>query len=99
MADVFISYAHQNRETAKTLAQNLADQGWSVWWDRHIPSGRRFHDVIERELTAARCVIALWSTAALDSPWVREDAQEGLDRNRQDRDSSAADRLPDSSND
>jgi TIR domain-containing protein len=81
MADIFISYAGENRETTKTLAQMLADQGWSVWWDRHIPSGRRFHDVIERELTAARCVIALWSTAALHSPWVREEAQEGLDRN------------------
>ena len=80
MADIFISYAREDRETAKTLAQRLADQGWSVWWDRHIPSGRRFYDVIERELTAARCVIVLWSTAALDSPWVREEAQDGLDR-------------------
>lgn len=81
MADIFISYARKDRETAKTLAQALADLGWSVWWDRHIPSGQRFHDVIQRELTAARCVIALWSTAALDSPWVREEAQDGLDRN------------------
>lgn len=80
MADIFISYAGENRETTKTLAQALADQGWSVWWDRHIPSGQRFHNVIERELTAARCVIALWSLAALNSPWVREEAQEGLDR-------------------
>jgi TIR domain len=70
MADIFISYAREDRETAKTLAQALAVQGWSVWWDRHIPSGRRFHDVIQRELTGARCVIALWSTAALGSPWV-----------------------------
>lgn len=81
MADIFISYAREDRETAKTLAQVLAVQGWSVWWDRHIPGGRRFHDVIQRELTAARCVIALWSTAALGSPWVREEAQDGLDRN------------------
>jgi TIR domain len=80
MADIFISYAREDWDTAKTLAQALADQGWSVWWDRHIPSGRRFHEVIERELTAARCVIALWSTAALGSPWVREEAQDGLDR-------------------
>jgi hypothetical protein len=80
MADIFISYAHEDRERAKALAQALAEQGWSVWWDRHIPGGQRFHEVIERELAAARCVIALWSTAALDSPWVREEAQDGLDR-------------------
>jgi NAD(P)-dependent dehydrogenase (short-subunit alcohol dehydrogenase family) len=81
MADIFISYAREDREIARALAQALADQGWSVWWDRNIPIGRRFHDVIQRELTATRCVIALWSAAALGSPWVREEAQDGLDRN------------------
>lgn len=80
MADIFISYASEDQETTKTLAQALADQGWSVWWDRNIPSGQLFHEVIERELTAARCVIALWSKAALGSAWVREEAQDGLDR-------------------
>jgi hypothetical protein len=80
MADIFISYAREDWETAKMLAHALAAQGWSVWWDRRIPTGRRFHEVIQRELTAARCVIALWSTAALSSPWVREEAQDGLDR-------------------
>lgn len=80
MADIFISYAREDRETAKMLAQALADQGWSVWWDRRIPAGRQFHDVIEHELAAARCVIALWSKAALTSNWVREEAQDGLER-------------------
>lgn len=80
MADIFISYAREDKEKARRLAQAVADQGWSVWWDWHIRSGRRFHQVIERELTAARCVIALWSKAALSSSWVREEAQDGLDR-------------------
>jgi hypothetical protein len=32
MADIFISYAREDRETTKTLAQALtATQGWSVW--------------------------------------------------------------------
>jgi hypothetical protein len=30
MADIFISYAREDRETAKTLAQALAVQGWSL---------------------------------------------------------------------
>src|SRR5512134_618531 len=72
MTDIFISYAREDRETAKTLAQALTDQGWSVWWDRRIRTGGRFYDVIDRELTAARCVIVLWSKAALMSSWVRE---------------------------
>ena len=80
MADIFISYAREDQETGKMLAQALEDQGWSVWWDQHISVGMRFPEVIERELTAARCVIALWSTAAIRSPWVREEAEDGLYR-------------------
>jgi hypothetical protein len=48
--DIFISYAHEDREKAKTLANVLAARGWKVWWDRKIAPGEAFDVVIERQL-------------------------------------------------
>ena len=38
-ADIFLSYAHQDIERARGLAEAFAAQGWSVFWDRRIPAG------------------------------------------------------------
>ncbi|MDJ0739180.1 MAG: toll/interleukin-1 receptor domain-containing protein [Gammaproteobacteria bacterium] len=80
MSQVFISYASSDRETARSLAALLEQQGWSVWWDRHIPPGRSFDDVIEAAIDAAGCVVVLWSRAAVASDWVKAEAEEGLRR-------------------
>jgi hypothetical protein len=80
MADIFLSYASADRERAKVLAEALATQGWSVWWDRTIPPGRQFDEVIEEELTAAGCVVVLWSRASVASSWVKTEASEAMER-------------------
>lgn len=80
MPDIFISYAREDRETAERLAQALEGEGWEVWWDRHIPAGKRFDEVISASLDRAKCVIALWSQAAIASQWVAEEAEEGKER-------------------
>lgn len=74
MADIFISYARSDIATAQLLADALGRRGWTVFWDRHIPAGKRFDQVIAEELGAARCVIALWSKAGNQSEWVLEEA-------------------------
>jgi hypothetical protein len=61
MNDIFISYASDDRAIAKSLAEALGKQDWTVWWDRQIPPGRSYDDVIEDALNTARCVIVLWS--------------------------------------
>ena len=53
MSDIFISYTSSDREKAKILAEVLEEQGWSVWWDRKIPPGRSFDEVITEALDAA----------------------------------------------
>ena len=58
MADVFLSYAREDRETAERLAHALERHGWSVWWDRHVPAGKRFDEVIAKSLASARCVMS-----------------------------------------
>lgn len=79
-ADVFISYAREDRSTAERLAKALAARGHSVWWDRDIQVGSSYTQVIERELQSAGCVIVLWSQASADSGWVRDEAQSGSNR-------------------
>jgi TIR domain len=80
MADVFISYASPDRARAKTLAEALGAKGWSVWWDRAIPPGRLFDEVIEEALDAASCAVVLWSSQSVASTWVRAEAAEALRR-------------------
>lgn len=81
MSDIFFSYSSLDRERARIIAELLKKQGWSVWWDREIPIGERFEDVIERELDAAKCEIVLWSKDSVISKWVKTEASEGEARN------------------
>jgi hypothetical protein len=80
MADIFISYASHDHECAKLLAGALSARGWSVWWDRKIPLGKSFDQVIEEALDAARCVVVLWSRASVASNWVKTEADEAWRR-------------------
>jgi TIR domain len=80
MADIFISYAREDRVAAQAVARVLAGEGWSVWWDREISVGSEFDRVIEAELASARCVVVLWSTHSTSSDWVRSEADEGAGR-------------------
>jgi len=80
MAEIFISYARADRPRAEPLAHALERAGWSVWWDREIPPGRSFDEVIEEALTAARCVIVVWSDASVRSEWVKTEAAEAAQR-------------------
>ena len=80
MADIFISYAREDRAAAVRLADALAGQGWSVFWDRTIPPGKTWRQVIGAALTEARCVVVMWSEASIHSTWVQEEADDGRER-------------------
>ena len=80
MSDIFISYSSADRDRAALLAHALQARGWSVWWDRTIPPGRQFDEVIEEALDAARCVVVLWSKASIASSWVKNEASEAMRR-------------------
>ena len=80
MADIFISYANEDRERAGRIASALESCGWSVWWDRKIVVGQAFDKAIELELETAKCVIVLWSQKSIDSEWVKNEAAAGAER-------------------
>ncbi|ODS31799.1 MAG: hypothetical protein SCARUB_03085 [Candidatus Scalindua rubra] len=80
MSDIFISYDSFDLERTKILAEVLQQQGWSVWWDRKIPPGKSFDEVITKALNVAKCVVVLWSRHSVKSDWVKEEASEGAQR-------------------
>jgi Na+-transporting methylmalonyl-CoA/oxaloacetate decarboxylase gamma subunit len=80
MADVFISYASEDRDRAGKLASALTTLGWSVWWDRKIITGQTFDQAIERELETAKSVVVLWSISSVESEWVKNEASLASER-------------------
>ncbi len=81
MADVFISYAREDVDTAQRFADAFQATGFSVWWDDALRSGEAFDESIERALREAKAVVVLWSPSSVTSRWVRAEATQA-DRNR-----------------
>lgn len=80
MADVFVSYASEDRGRVVPLVEAIQRRGWTAWWDRNIDAGTSFDREIERAIDAAKCIIVVWSEQSIESDWVRNEATEGLDR-------------------
>ena len=81
MADIFISYAREDRSRIEPLAKSLEELGWSIFWDRTIPAGKTWRQVIGDALKNARSVIVAWSQKSIESDWVQEEADRGRKRN------------------
>lgn len=81
MSAIFISYCRNDRPIAEALARAFEAAGRSVWWDRDIPAGATFDNLIEDALNDAKVVIVLWSRESVKSRWVRNEAEEAAARN------------------
>ena len=75
VADVFISYKSDRRNAARHLSRILELNGYSVWFDYGLLSGRDFARQIDREIRAAKAVVVLWCRLSRESEWVLEEAQ------------------------
>jgi hypothetical protein len=80
MAQIFLSYASQDRPRAKAFAEALRERGWSVFWDRTVPPGKVFDQVIDEALSQALCVVVLWSRASVESNWVKDEITDAAQR-------------------
>lgn len=82
MSRIFLSYARDDADAAKQLAEAIAQAGHEVWWDHHLHAGSRFAREIDRALKDAEAVVVLWSEASVESAWVQDEAAEGRDSGR-----------------
>lgn len=79
---VFMSYAAQDRKTAKKIANRLSRAGFTVWWDQQALSGEEIASVLDDEIATAQVIIVLWSTHSISSYWVKSHARTGLETSR-----------------
>jgi formylglycine-generating enzyme required for sulfatase activity len=82
MADIFISYASEDRDRVVPIVKALEEEGWSTFWDwKSIPVGKTWREFIYEGLEAARCILVLWSTISITKRkrWVLEEADYGFE--------------------
>lgn len=77
MSDIFVSYASEDRKRILPLVRALEETGWSIFWDRTVPPGKTWRQVIGGEIESARCVVVVWSETSVRSEWVQEEAEVG----------------------
>lgn len=80
MSDIFVSYASEDRERIMPLVRVLEKTAWSVFWDRTIPAGKTWREVIGGEIQSARCEVVVWTETSVKSRWVQEEAEVGIRR-------------------
>ena len=70
MSDIFVSYASADRNRIRPLVRALETSGRSVFWDRTIPTGKTWRQVLDAELRQCRSVLVVWTENSVASEWV-----------------------------
>jgi hypothetical protein len=76
MPDVFISYAREDCEFARSLASALEQRGFSVWWDWDLIGGTNYRARIREVIAEAKKAVVLWSKNSVTSGFVLDEATE-----------------------
>lgn len=73
MADIFISYAHEDFTQAAKLAEEFGLEGWQVWMDTGLVAGDDWRDTIREELDRAHVAVVLWTDHSITSRFVKSE--------------------------
>lgn len=77
MVDVFVSYAHEDRDRVEPIVRALERIGWSVWWDPKGRAGADLETMVSGELDNAKSLLVVWSKHSVVSDWVIGEADVG----------------------
>lgn len=75
LADIFLSYARDDKGRVGDLVRHLRAAGLDVWWDDDIPPDAPWEATIEQALASARTVVVCWSERSVLSDNVRAEAR------------------------
>lgn len=73
--DVFISYSSENRDVANRIAQDLANSGFHVFYDKDLVPGEAWGPRLEQQLRGAKYILVLLSPSYVRSPWARKELE------------------------
>ncbi len=79
MADVFVSYSRLDHARVRPIVERLTSLGYTVWWEQQDKAGQAFIDECERQLDAARVVLAVWTHNSRNSTLMFAQAARALD--------------------
>lgn len=81
-ADIFLSYAREDRERARLLYSVLGRQGWQIFMDEDTSNATRFEEHILHNLEISASVLVLWSEASRRSEWVKREAAKAIEQKK-----------------
>ena len=80
--EIFVSYSRQDSAIALSLIDWLRSAGARVTWDQDFHGGADFRREIGDAIDASECVLVIWSSSAVNSNWVQQEAQRALDQHK-----------------
>lgn len=80
VADIFIACSRLDLDRVKPISDRLSSLGYSLWCDNGAALAHP--DEVDRELEAAKAVLAVWSANAANAVSVIAQASDGLDANK-----------------
>jgi hypothetical protein len=80
VADLFVSYTHEDRPVAAAIAQQFLTLGVDVWWDHELLGGDDYRGRISELLARVPAAIVIWSRRSVQSHWVLNEAAAASER-------------------
>lgn len=78
---VFLSYASEDKDFARGIAEGLQKNGIDTWWDNWcIKAGDSFRQKIDEGLSGCTHFLVLLTPQSIDKPWVNQEIDAGLVR-------------------
>lgn len=74
MANVFVSYAHEDRLAVQQLVAFLRAKDFKVQWDQDWVGGEPLNGTVQEAIRGSGMVIVVWTEASISSDWVLSEA-------------------------